>query len=216
MTFAAFLLTSLSRMHLGFNYPSDCLLTLPLSILTIAGSLVLRLCEGSFGCKECLKETCYSDSDPTFSTLTIYNFQLSNLNSTSTAIYSAVGFLIFAILTSYPVEFWRKTPYMFGNLLGIYLFFNIALCPNPSSGNKSLPDTSSKGLTGKSALQIMTYFFYAFCFASTYVINSLLGRRTGQLLSIILRSVFFLVICVQTTASLLLVRLVSDSSDINS
>jgi hypothetical protein len=115
------------------------------------------------------------------------------LNSTSTAIYSLIGFLVSTILTSYPIEFWRKAPYVFGNILGLYLFFNINLCPGPSSDFLSLQDTSSKGLSGR--LQAVTWAFYLFSFASTYVINSLLGRRVGHLLSIIMRSAFFIGIC---------------------
>jgi len=45
-----FLLTSFSRIHLGYQYPSDCLLTLPISILVISASHLLRLLDPLFGC----------------------------------------------------------------------------------------------------------------------------------------------------------------------
>lgn len=50
-TILTYVLTSLSRMHLGFNYPSDCILSLPVILLIIGASHGLHLLESSaFGC----------------------------------------------------------------------------------------------------------------------------------------------------------------------
>ena len=50
-TLLTYLLTSLSRMHLGFNYPSDCILSLPVILLIIGASHFLNSIESNaFGC----------------------------------------------------------------------------------------------------------------------------------------------------------------------
>jgi PAP2 superfamily len=52
ITIGAYFLTSLSRMHLGFNYPSDCILSLPVAALLIGGAHLLRSIEGTvFKCQ---------------------------------------------------------------------------------------------------------------------------------------------------------------------
>jgi hypothetical protein len=99
------------------------------------------MADDSYGCsKACSdKEVCYADSNnPNISELTFYNFDLSYLNPVSTTVISILGTFIFIALSVYPIEFWRKTPYMFGNILGVYLFFNLALCPCESNSFKSL------------------------------------------------------------------------------
>jgi len=79
ITLGAFLATSFARMHLGYNYPSDCLLTLPLSVIVVALSLTLGLTEGAFGCNSCGNK----DFSPCYGTLAqgdvlnIRNFDLS-------------------------------------------------------------------------------------------------------------------------------------------
>ena len=85
--------------------------------------------------------------------MTLDNYIGLDLNRTNTALYAAVGSLIFIVLTSYPVEFWRKTPYMLGNILSIYLFHSILLCPN----RYGLVESNSLNQTGWMTATIYTY-----------------------------------------------------------
>jgi hypothetical protein len=46
----AYLVTSFSRVHLGYTYPSDCIITLPIAILVILCTHLVRLLEGLGSC----------------------------------------------------------------------------------------------------------------------------------------------------------------------
>ena len=91
-------------------------------------------------------------------------------------IYLFIGFAVFGILTAYPFEFWRKTPYMFANLLSVYLFHNIMLCPNSENGYRSAlaPYINSKDLNDDRFLAAIAYIYLFFSFVK-YFINNILG-----------------------------------------
>lgn len=98
----------------------------------------------------------------------IDTFTVSNLNLGTSIIYLSVGFVIFSILTAYPFEFWRKTPYLFGNILAIYLFQNIMLCPNEGNGYASCLDPENNPVTlySYSYLALFVYIFLFFSFVN--------------------------------------------------
>ena len=58
-----------------------------------------------------------------------YNFDLTQLNFWVTMTYLIVGYLLFAIFTSYPMEYYTKGPYFLGSLMSVWMFQNIMLCP---------------------------------------------------------------------------------------
>lgn len=64
-------------------------------------------------------------------------------------------------------------------------------------------------LIGKGPLQIVIYTYLVLNFMVIFVVNTLLGRRTGHLLSIIIRTVFFLAIVAETASVLTAVRLIA-------
>jgi hypothetical protein len=66
--------------------------------------------------------------------VTISNYLSTSLNPTQTIVYAVVGTVVFMAMTSYPIEFWRKLPYVFANIMGIYLFHSILLCPKNGYG----------------------------------------------------------------------------------
>ena len=130
------------------------------------------------------------------------------LNYASSWVIFLLGYLLFGVLTAYPVEFWRKTPYLFGNLFAIYLFHNILLCPCASNSlSAALSPSLISPISKDSYLLAAGYSFIVISFASTYVVNNLLGRRTGHCLSFVLRSIFFFVILSQTLSVLIVARL---------
>lgn len=195
-----YLVTSFARMHLGFNYPSDCILSLPVIIVVIGAAHILREIESAFGCQDMCNtdeieyDVCYADKALGILPLTFGNFYLSTLITPSTIVFFAVSLLVFIGLTSHPIEFWRKTPYMFGNIMGIYLFHNILLCPRASNSKLSLALLTENTLFDSMGLTIVAYTYLTFSFiASLIVLNALLGRRTGHFLSIILRTLFYIV-----------------------
>jgi hypothetical protein len=59
-----------------------------------------------------------------------------------------LGTLIFIILTTYPIEFWRKTPFLFGSLQGFFLHESLNLSPNQVNQWKALPVASLAGKSG--------------------------------------------------------------------
>ncbi len=128
------------------------------------------------------------------------------MNSDASLGYFLVGTFFFALLTSYPIEFWRKTPYLFGNTLAFYLFFNVCLCPDQQNSFKAL-SLHEEDLNLLPQRAFLAYSFIVFSLCQTYVVNSLLGRRTGHCLTLLLRLCFFLVICFQTLLILVLIRL---------
>ncbi len=65
--------------------------------------------------------------------ITFDNFDMDYLNPGLFTGFIICAFLVFSILTSYPLEFWRKTPFMFSLILAIYEFHVIMLCPNSNN-----------------------------------------------------------------------------------
>jgi hypothetical protein len=209
----AFFLCSFARMHLGYNYPSDCILSLPIAYLTIGFAHLVTFLSVNLnisGCFRCPQlspffNICYSLNKEDI--VDLNNYRTSSLNTTNTTIYAIVGTILFGCLTSYPIEFWRKTPYMLGNILAIYLFHSMLLCPNPKGlGELKSSDPNS----WRSAI---IYVFLAFQYFQIYVISNLLGRRTGHILSLILRTVVFVMICGQSLIAMIIYRLVKASAN---
>lgn len=93
--------------------------------------------------------------------LSFSNFSLGHQNPNATAFLVLTGFLFFSLLTSYPFEFWRKTPYMFANILAVYMFHNIMLCPNEKSFGVPNPSVYQVWLSDDSYLMANAYTFLA-------------------------------------------------------
>lgn len=136
--------------------------------------------------------------------LTLANYHFFELATKSFWSTLVIGILVFVGLTSYPIEFWRKTPFMFGNLLGYFLFHELNLSPSEANCFMALQKTS---LTGP--LHLISYSYLVLNLMVIFVVNTLLGRRTGHLLSILLRTIYFLLITAETTSVLTIVRLLS-------
>ena len=118
---------------------------------------------------------------------------------------------MFTALSSYPVEFWNKTPYFFPSILAIYLFENIALCPTEHNDYRSVYSPyyfTSQQLSTLPSQRVVSFALILFSYGSTWIVNNLLGNRTGELLSYLLRTIFFVAILFQTLITLLTVRLV--------
>jgi hypothetical protein len=96
---------------------------------------------------------------------------------------------------------------MLGNILAIYLFHSMLLCPNP----KGLGELKSSD--HNSWRSAVIYVFLAFQYFQIYVISNLLGRRTGHILSLILRTIVFVMICGQSLIAMIIYRLVKASAN---
>ena len=132
-----------------------------------------------------------------------------DLNFSVTVIYSCIGYFLFALFTSYPMEFYSKAPYYFASILAVYLFQNIMLCPTPGNQYASVPYVSIKSATDIAHVnQVVCAVGLLFWSCPViWLVNNLLGKRTGNFLSFILRSVFFFVILWWTLTCMLAVRL---------
>ncbi len=94
---------------------------------------------------------------------------------------------------------------MFGNILAVYMFHAAMLSPNSNvKGLKKERDLENSGV-----LRAIVFTFIAMNLASTYVISNLMGRRTGHLLSAILRCLTFLGILSFTLTCMIIIRLLS-------
>ncbi|TNV85452.1 hypothetical protein FGO68_gene4190 [Halteria grandinella] len=194
LVLAIYLATSVSRVHFGLIYPSDCLLSLiPIVLIMLLYTLInSRLSKG--------------DPVPLTNPLTLNNYYFSELATHKFWLTLSIGTIIFIGLTSYPIEFWRKTLFMFGTLLGYMLFRQLNLSPSEGNGQKKIEIGT---LIGKGPLQLVVYTYLVLNFMVIFVVNTLLGRRTGHLLSIIIRTVFFLAIVAETASVLTAVRLIA-------
>ena len=202
--FIAYLLTSFSRVHLGYTYPSDCIMTLPIAILVILCTHLIRLIE-SFG--SCMYESktyqvdlvCYDPNG-----LNITGFHFWGQHPGYLAVLITVGFAAFLVLTAYPIEFWRKTPYLFANLLAIYIFHASML--SPSAQVRGLRREMKGEISGN--LKAIVVILLVTNMASNYVISNLMGRRTGHLLTAIIRTLTFAAIFSMSLTSIIIIRLI--------
>ena len=208
--------TSFSRVHLGQCYPSDIIVTtIPtLLVLLIFYSLYwidskALLCPS---CGDSKESYCYFGDLPGATLITRKNFELTSLNFASTMVIGIFCYIIFSITSWHPIEFWQKTPYFVPTLLAVYLFENIMLCPSETNNFMSVvaprDDPPKNGSQRALAASIII-----FSYGCTWIVNNLLGNRTGQLLSFILRTIFFFVILLQTLMSLITVRLILVDQD---
>ena len=200
----AYLVTSFSRIHLGYTYPSDCIITLPIAILVILFTHLVRLLEGFGSCMNDNRNyqvdlVCYDSID-----LEITGFHFWGQNPGYLAFLITLGFGSFLLLTAYPIEFWRKTPYLFANLLAIYIFHASML--SPSAQVRGLRREMRREMSGN--LKAIVMILLVTNLASNYVISNLMGRRTGHLLTAIIRSLTFIAIFSLSLTSMIIIRLV--------
>jgi len=200
----AYLVTSFSRVHLGYTYPSDCIITLPIAILVILCTHLVRLLEGLGSCNYdnttyLVDQVCYDKKG-----LEITGFHFWGQNPGYLALLMTLGFGSFLLLTAYPIEFWRKTPYLFANLLAIYIFHASML--SPSAQVRSLKREVRSEINGN--LKAIVVILLVTNMASNYVISNLMGRRTGHLLTAIIRSLTFIAIFSLSLTSMIIIRLV--------
>lgn len=106
------------------------------------------------------------------------SFILGSLNKTMFIVVIVISYIIFALLTSYPIEFWRKTPNLFAWILSIYLFQVTMLCPNTKNNYKSVLDPIENLITvGGNAYFVLTAIaFMAFNFVNYDTLNHLIIR----------------------------------------
>ena len=80
----AFFVCSFSRVHLGYNYPSDCVMTLPIAILTTGFAHLMIIMYSLLSCCQIdsflkVPEACYCQKEKA---VTLYNYLSTTLNPT--------------------------------------------------------------------------------------------------------------------------------------
>ena len=141
---------------MGAVYPSDCLISL-IPIAIIIGMLeLLPFMNG--GCPNCITglangeeayvNICYySEGNKnnnnvipggTITSMTRYNFKFLEDNYGRSIWFITIGFIIFMAVSNYPLEFWSKSPYFFGTILAIYMFYSLLLCPTSHNDFKAV------------------------------------------------------------------------------
>ncbi len=133
----------------------------------------------------------------------IKNFHFWGQNPGYLALLVSLGFASFVLLTAYPIEFWRKTPYLFANLFAIYIFH--ASMFSPSAQARGLREAKAE-MGGK--LKAIVVILLVTNLASNYVISNLMGRRTGHLLTAVIRSLTFMAIFSLSLTSMIIIRLI--------
>jgi hypothetical protein len=126
--------------------------------------------------------------------VTLLNYLSSPLNPAQTVLIATLGTLLFGALTAYPIEFWRKTPYTFANIMAVYIFHSMLKCPKEGEGQGyGLEDSSQMiGLPINGWIEACIILYLVFQYFEIYVIANLLGRRTGHTMSLILRTFVYI------------------------
>lgn len=127
--------------------------------------------------------------------MTLLNYLSSPLNPTQTALIATLGTLLFGVLTAYPIEFWRKTPYTFANIMAVYIFHSMLKCPKKGEGQGYGLEENSEiiGVVPNNGwIEACIILYLVFQYFEIYVIANLLGRRTGHTMSIILRTIVYI------------------------
>ena len=145
---SVYFILSFLKVHLGQNYPSDCVISaIPILIIVGLWYLVNWLQKLSTLCPTCKDLNTGSDNFCYFESpeiagkaelMTRESFQVGYSNSLSSAMISLGTFLVFSVLSSYPIDFWKKTSYFVPTLLAIYLFDNILLCPTSENNYRTI------------------------------------------------------------------------------
>ena len=142
---------------MGAVYPSDCLISLiPIAIIICMIEL-LPFMEG--GCPNCItglanggeayvnicyysKANVHNNNDlpggGTITPMTRHNFKFLEDNYFRSIWFITIGFIIFMAMSNYPLEFWSKSPYFFGTILAIYMFYGLLLCPTSHNDFKAV------------------------------------------------------------------------------
>lgn len=130
--FLAYLLVSITRIYQGANYPSDCLISLPLIIVIIVIHWMVLLIGGVIAaCPICDGTFCYFDApgSPCTSVVTRSSIDLWSLNPVTNSCAVIIAFALLSIL-QYPFEYWTKLVYFVPTCSAVWLFQNMLLCPN--------------------------------------------------------------------------------------
>ena len=81
------------------------------------------------------------------------------------------------------------------------------LCPNSKNNYQGVYDPSRLDrVTANQA--VLSSSFLVFSLGITWIVTNLLGRRTGAVLSVVLRAVYFAIIFMWTLHALITVRLI--------
>jgi hypothetical protein len=121
------------------------------------------------------------------------------------------SFFVMSVL-QFPFDFWQKTTYFLPTIASVWVFQDMMLCPNSKNDYKGVYDpTYLEKVTANQA--ILSSSFLIFSLGIIWIVNNLLGRRTGAVLSIVLRAVYFGIIFMWTLHALITVRLIIVDTD---
>lgn len=140
------------------------------------------------------------------------NFSFKDDNFKTNSITITVFFIIFCAISNYPLEFWPKSPYFFGTILAVMLFQTTLLCPTEANNYKVVKHVKvTKGdgdKIGHVNQYVMGISLIIWSCLIIHMVNKLLGKRTGNSLSFILRGIVFFIILWWTLSALITVRLI--------
>ena len=209
-TALTYVVMSLARIYLGASFPTDCVFSLgPIAIILALHYFLSFLTDSIDFCPTCdVRNFCYVQSDPAiYQVITRSTFDFWALNGGYGLTLILAALAVFTTITIKPVELWSKTPYFFGSCLAILLFQTTMLCPHAGNGYATLPSPAAMALSKDPFQSWIVISLLLFSFGVTFLVNTLLGQRTGPALSYLLRAVFCGTITFMTFISLVTVRL---------
>mmetsp|Transcript_21254 Transcript_21254/g.15561 ORF Transcript_21254/g.15561 Transcript_21254/m.15561 type:complete len:110 (+) Transcript_21254:612-941(+) len=108
---------SFFRVHLGSCYPSDCIASFFIAIFVLVCSTTVWQLSAYSSCRDCYSPSiiCYYEVGLGEQLIQLGSFEMKTLHLNGTIGYVLGGFFLFSLLTAYPVEFWKKTPYLFAS-----------------------------------------------------------------------------------------------------
>ena len=132
-SFATYLVVSASRIALGSNYPSDCLMSFPAIVLILLAKWVFTLIDRQIELCPLCEESyfCYygETGSPATVLITRSSIDIWNLNLATNLVAFFMALLATCIL-NYPFNYWNKLNYFVASCTAIWLFQNMLLCPN--------------------------------------------------------------------------------------
>ncbi len=142
-------ITAFSRVSLGLNYPSDCLLgTLISTMLMFATSFNYKT--ALFGCPACAYGGCYSWYPSKIKDLGSLDTYYA-MNNSYTLLLVPIFFPIAVfLLIRRPFEAYRKLHIASAFFLSTFLFSSSCLCPSASNGFQALNHPTETSLMGGS------------------------------------------------------------------
>ena len=214
-----YFVSSFLKVNMGTCFPTDCIIAIAPIILILLVHWIIRITVRAIdACPVCpINPTCINDcavsfcyynqiGSPAISLINRRNVNVWELHGWANVSIMLGSFFVMSVL-QFPFDFWQKTTYFIPTIASVWVFQDMMLCPNSKNNFQGvLSPLSFDRVTANQA--VLSTSFLIFSLGITWIVTNLLGRRTGAVLSVVLRAVYFSIIFMWTLHALITVRLI--------